>query len=442
MAGLQTRFGPGSSLAHSEPALLLRLVGNYVQQRNYADFAALVRHPVMRAMIGELPELDADWLSKLDQYASEVLPRTVEPWTNPAAKGSDVYVKLVEFMSGWCDGLSGEARSMEQWVEPLLELLRRAYANRESIDADLQSERLIWACRSVSEHIASLADIPDALSLALTASEVIDTLVQSMATELVPRPALDGAVEMLGWLDLTLDDAPVLILTGIHDGVVPECVNADPFLPNQLRRQLGMIDNSRRYARDMYAFQVMLHSRQHMRVVVGRTSLAGDPLVPSRLLLACSLEELPARVLRLTSDEQLDLLPEVRKRWQVDGSQATQLPIPVADSRRIPPRITVTAFRTYIACPYRFYLKHVCHLKSFDDLESEPSAGQFGDLVHDTLHRLHLNKTIDNSSDADAIANFLRETVAQVAAEKYGSNPAAAIRVQIAECKIAWRFLR
>ncbi len=256
--------------------------------------------------------------------------------------------------------------------------------------------------------------------------------MNAMSGQLVPQPATTSAIEMLGWLDLTLDDAPHLLITGIHDGVVPESVNADPFLPNQLRRQLGMVDNARRYARDMYAFQVMLHSRQSLRVIVGRNNLSGDPLVPSRLLLACDIRQLPARVLRLTSDESLDALPEVHKRWQVPGASPQPAFVPPApDASRRPSHISVTAFRTYMACPYRYYLKHVCHLKTIDDVEAELDAGQFGDLLHLTLQQMH-GDPIENSTDAEAITDFLHRQLEQVALRKYGPNPAAAIRVQIA----------
>ncbi len=76
-------------------------------------------------------------------------------------------------------------------------------------------------------------------------------------------------------------------------------------------------------------------------------------------------------------------------------------------------------------------MKHVCHLKTIDDLDAELDAGQFGDLIHQTLDRFH-ESGVDQSSDPAAIEIYLRETVQQIAAEKYGPNPAAAIRVQIA----------
>ncbi len=265
------------------------------------------------------PELGDNWLADIDRYYTEVLPRTVETWINTAAKGAAAYKKVVDLVDQWIAPLNVDKLRIDQWTAPLLSLLQTAYAEQTCTSQTADEERLSWACRCVADAIVALRDIPEALTLSLSPAEAIDWIMQSMSGQLVPQPASHAAIEMLGWLDLTLDDAPALIITGIHDGVVPEAVNADPFLPNQLRRQLGMIDNARRYARDMYAFQVMLHSRQYLRVIVGRNNLSGDPLVPSRLLLACNMAELPARVLRLTSDENLDVLPEVPSRWQRAG---------------------------------------------------------------------------------------------------------------------------
>lgn len=433
VSGAEVRFGPGTPLSQSEPAQLLSLVGNYLQNRNYIDFAALVRHPVMRRLVADRqPELGDNWLADIDRYYTEVLPRTVETWVNDQAKGAAAYVKVVQLVTQWLQPLTVDRLRIDQWTAPLLALLQTAYAQQSCSSQNADEERLAWACRSVAEAIVALRDIPEALTLSLSPAEAIDWVMQSLSGQLVPQPASPSSIEMLGWLDLTLDDAPALVITGIHDGVVPEAVNADPFLPNQLRRQLGMIDNSRRYARDMYAFQVMLHSRQYLRIVVGRNNLSGDPLVPSRLLLACDLAELPARVLRLTAEETLDVLPEVQSRWQREEHEpAPAYATPAPDSSRIPPHISVTAFRTYLACPYRFYLKHVCHLKTIDDLDAELDAGQFGDLIHGTLDLFH-QSPIDKSSDPAAIEVFLRQTVEEVAATKYGPNPAAAIKVQIA----------
>src|SRR5690606_26240689 len=104
------------------------------------------------------------------------------------------------------------------------------------------------------------------------------------------------AVELLGWLELRLDDAPVAVITGFNEPFLPESVNAHPFLPNSLRERLGLVGNSRRFARDAYELTALVHSRERLRVIAGRRSATGDPLRPSRLAFAVEGETLARRV--------------------------------------------------------------------------------------------------------------------------------------------------
>jgi inactivated superfamily I helicase len=115
----------------------------------------------------------------------------------------------------------------------------------------------------------------------------------------VPEDPRAGQVEMLGWLDLHHDPAPILILAGFNDGAIPQAVSADAFLPDSLREHLGILSNGRRYARDLYLLEAIRHSRERVTFIAGRQAADGEPLTPSRLLLAGEQHLLPARVLRL-----------------------------------------------------------------------------------------------------------------------------------------------
>lgn len=70
-----------------------------------------------------------------------------------------------------------------------------------------------------------------------------------MSDEPVPPEPTSDAVELLGWLELPLDDTQAAIVTSFNEGFVPTSLNSDLFLPNGLRRRLGLNDNARRYAR-------------------------------------------------------------------------------------------------------------------------------------------------------------------------------------------------
>jgi ATP-dependent helicase/nuclease subunit B len=47
-----------------------------------------------------------------------------------------------------------------------------------------------------------------------------------------------------------------------------------------------MSDNERRLGRDIYALHLILSTRSHVRLIVGRSGVDGSPTPPSRLLAA------------------------------------------------------------------------------------------------------------------------------------------------------------
>jgi hypothetical protein len=113
-----------------------------------------------------------------------------------------------------------------------------------------------------------------------------------------PRRPMIRPVELLGWLELPLDDSPVLVLIGFNEGRIPESINADAFMPNSLRTRLELTDNRRRYARDAYALTAVMHSRRRLVLIAGRTDVKGNPRSHP---VACGLPQIRSRFTRTSS---------------------------------------------------------------------------------------------------------------------------------------------
>jgi ATP-dependent exoDNAse (exonuclease V) beta subunit len=433
-SGLNTRFGPGKPLTRSEPVQLLALVGRFLREQSFPEFSALVRHPAVgRFLRSSDPELPIDWVKRLDDFHAQTLIYRLDGFVSSEAKGAETFQSVLRSVMLWLQPLLRSPQRLSGWAEPLLQILRSAYTG-EQIDLQVPEEhQLVLAVSQLTDAIGSLKDIPQPLEPTLNASQLIDWLLGQLAGQLVPEPPDSQCVEMLGWLELALDDAPALIVTGMHDGVTPESVNADPFLPNKLRRQLGMLDNARRFARDIYSMQVMLASRQYLRIIVGKWDSAGNPFAPSRLLLACPLEHLPSRVLHLTQEENSDILDPVWRSWKPTRG-ASRLAIPKPGHVDPPKTITVTAFRDYIRCPYRFYLRHVLRLRDRYQESIELDASMFGNLVHDTLESFG-KSPVSGSADAEEIRDFLFADLEQRAKNQFGPHPPATVTIQIEQAR-------
>ena len=237
------------------------------------------------------------------------------------------------------------------------------------------------------------------------------------------RPA--GALDLLGWLELLWEDAPHLVVAGVNDGNVPEATVGDVFLPEALRVSLGLPSNAERFARDAYLLTALAAWRHgdtgRMDVLLGKTSNAGDPLRPSRLLLRCAEAELPQRV------EQLFRKVEA-SRPNLPWARAWRMRPRVVAS---PIKISVTALRDWLACPLRFYLRHGLRMARVDPAKDELDAGDFGTLVHAALQELGKSEAMRDCVEADRIREFLMERFERVACSRYGTELTLPLVVQL-----------
>lgn len=232
------------------------------------------------------------------------------------------------------------------------------------------------------------------------------------------KPA--GALELQGWLELLYEDAPHLVVAGCHDGRVPEAVVGDAFLPEALRVHLGLKSNEARLARDAYLLQVLATSRARLDVLYGKFSEQGEALRPSRLLLRCADADLPARVAFLFREPPPPAAnPPWRRTWRL-----------TPPLRKAGGRIGVTALKAWLACPFRFYLRHVLQMEPVDPAKGEMDAFDFGRRCHGALEAMGREEGLRDCTDAEVLEEFLLGALEREVAARYGKHLALPLVVQ------------
>jgi hypothetical protein len=91
--------------------------------------------------------------------------------------------------------------------------------------------------------------------------------------------------------------------------------------------------------------------------------------------------------------------------------------------------LPVTAFRTYLACPYRFYLRYVLRLASLDDRAIEMDAMSFGSITHEVLQSFGASDVRDETR-AETIDAFLSASLDNVIRSHFGEDRRPAVRIQ------------
>jgi ATP-dependent helicase/nuclease subunit B len=241
-------------------------------------------------------------------------------------------------------------------------------------------------------------------------------------TRLFPEMTEAHALRLLGWLELLWEPAPALLIGGMNEGKVPESITADAWLPHSLRAALGLRTNDDRLARDAYLLTALQQSRMQpagLRLYASRVSLANEPLKPSRLLLACTRVDLPARVAQLFPAQAEHLSEEGQSPiWQ----RGWKLLMPRFDDFPIPLKFSVTYFRNYLDCPFRYFLRHREKMEKQDLLDDEPDARSFGNFVHDALMLMAKDNSINRCDDVHKLADYLEDAVHDILKLRFGSQ--------------------
>ncbi|MBI5436240.1 MAG: PD-(D/E)XK nuclease family protein [Nitrosomonadales bacterium] len=65
------------------------------------------------------------------------------------------------------------------------------------------------------------------------------------------------------------------------------------------------------------------------------------------------------------------------------------MPAPVVPQSLIPRRISASGYNSLVACPYQFYARHMLRLNELDEVREGVEKRDYGEWVHDILHRFH-----------------------------------------------------
>ena len=394
-------------------------------------FAAYIRHPdVARALSGVGEECD------VARYRVETI---ADSWRDgiSAAYGAAGFRAMRDRVLTQVASLDGE-RAIADWAR-----LIRAYL-RSIVGEDASGAFVDERARSISaldRVLGEFADVPAAFATPIRCAEAIRLLRAAVDRSDIRGERREQGVSIVQWLDAGVADEPHLVLMGFADGAVPEGDVTDVLVPDAIRRTLGLLSSERRAARDAWILDGMLrrmHARRDaglpasVQFVVARRTASGDPLRPSRFLLRVESTALAARVARLFPAER-----EVRPVGPVGpvAGRSVEFPVRPKVEGSVFTSISVTAFSTYLKCPYLFQLQRDprLRLESNDERATELDARRFGNLLHKSVEMWgHDEKTrAKPTTDPAAIERVVLSHLDAAVARELPAKPSSAVRVQI-----------
>ena len=425
----------GTPASRTRPVRLLGAVAEAAGDPSWPPMAALIRHPDVVRWIDTTPELmEVAWMTAMDAHAADRVPRTAMGSADHIADDDTAaMVRAVLAAIGVLCGdlLSSDARPISAWAAAVRALMDRAYppgVDHEDRQAAREINEAIVAIERTLEELDAVAGA--GIDTPMGAAQALAVISEFCGRAAIPETPRESAVDLVGWLELAADPARIVVVTGMNEGTVPSSVAHDPLLPDAMRRALGLVDDTRRVARDAYLVELIARQGREARFIVGRRDADGNPIVPSRLVLRAAPDALPAWVARFTSGGRDPHRPARLQPSITSGGNDGFTVRPIIASPKPVTAMSVTAFRAYIESPYAFYLRYVLGLSDVSDGDPELTPGGFGSLIHDAMHRFASHPSAQETSAA-RVERALMECLDAEAIALLGPAPALITRMQV-----------
>ncbi|MGE0143533.1 MAG: PD-(D/E)XK nuclease family protein [Planctomycetota bacterium] len=409
-SGIGVHDARGTELRHLAP---LRLLGRVREFQSNASTASLRRMVGLSALESAV---DLDLVRRLDDWRTRHLDRPLgESWLDESADIAELEPLLAQVASA-LDRLPARA-SLARFAVDIGEWLRQVFAR--AIETSPRS-MLTASIQALSECLGEIAAVPETLLQPMDRTVALDWLCAWVGDQRVREAPQRDELELVGWLELLFDPAPATVILGMNEGCVPSG-SRDALLTDSLRRTLGLPTSESRLVRDQYVLATALE-RGPVDVVLGRKDSAGDPLTPSRLLLTGDGEELAERVTSLFAEPPARVVERA-------GESACGRVLPPGGECALE-KLRVTAFRDYIHCPYRFWLRHILRLESVEVAGSDFNAATSGTLVHEVLHAVGKEIAAGSAPDTERMTAILDAELDRELQRLAGADDRGLIRLQ------------
>ena len=294
---------------------------------------------------------------------------------------------------------------------------------------------------SIQKFLEEFRSAPGELIQAVPAGDLLKMMLRSLSSEtLTPNPE-DTSVEIVGWMESAFDPAPLRIVVGMNETMIPQLPSPEPLLPDSLRQQCGLSCQRTRTARDAWLMWLLESSRctgNLVHYVVARESSQGDRLLPSRLLLP-DLPETVDRLPRLLCDD-LDQSMRVEELGEQPNPDAPAVDFPMVPAV-LPKvdRVSVTEFRAWLDSPLRFVLKKLRLDQTITPWRAELDAMGFGNLIHGALERWGREEITNGpTKSASSIYAGMKSHLMAYVDDMFGKKrpPALQLQVEIAQARL------
>lgn len=294
---------------------------------------------------------------------------------------------------------------LHQWIERHI-LCAESLASTPTVSGAETLWRL-EAGEAAAQLLYKLHDAALNHSLEISAQDYTHFIAKAFSQVVVrPNFGTHPRLRILSPIEARLQDADVVILAGLNEGVWPAPIKADTWLSRPMQSAMGFSSPDRRLGQSALDFLLLFC----MKNVVITWSKKRDGAVshPSRWLqqIFAVLEKNGARPVENASP-YYHWAHQWDKPAQLSPHPAPSYSPPLSIRPR---RLPVTAIGTWQQDPYSLYARQILKLYPLESLDRHPDSRDWGTATHKILERFY-NEYIFETADPQNAFDAIRQQV-------------------------------
>ena len=294
-------------------------------------------------------------------------------WLSPGTKAANApnAHALIAEANAVRDALQNQ-RSLRDWLHDLRGALQAA-GQWASLVADDAGQAVLQALRLTEDQQAEFAEFAES-STRMALHDFTAWASQTLeAQNYMPAHPADAQVVLLPLTQLLGRPLPAVVLPGCDEVRLPMSPEpAGQWTPAQ-SALLGLPSRQQLADNALKAWQYALQSPQID--LLWRSSEGGEHLMPSGFVQTLLLNLAPS------------MAPDPRVLRTLVAKPCT-MPQPRGDALPVT-RLSASAYEDLRRCPYRFFALRQLKLAESDELDTELGKRDFGNWLHNLLHRFH-----------------------------------------------------
>ena len=308
----------------------------------------------------------------------------------------------------------GKRNTLAGWLEALLESLR-VLAIDTGLQQDEAGQQLLRALEVWQQELAS-----DQGQYRYT--EWQRWLAQQLDKKIYHDSSIDSPVRFT-YLEATRWRAfDAVLLLGCDADHLPSVAEGGRWFNDAVRSSLNLPTRSTHAARQRDDLLTLLTLNDCV-LVTWQKEHDGEArlLSPFLQMLRDAHEQTHGDDL---SETDLHAYLEAEEAHTFSLPQSAQ-PAPGVANEIVPASVSISAYNSLVACPYQFYARHILRLNELDEIQEAIEKRDYGDRVHDILHRFHERYPLVSEHPVDELEPALREISEQVFADLLAQDFAA-----------------